>query len=130
MSVRAPDSRSLLTASVSAAMMAKKRTGMGTLDTLGSAPRFNNSFRVFKRTRCLVRQTHNTHNIYKNKQRYTNKIGVIRTQQTLPKKRGQRETELTQFSWQPFCVQSPVCQSAEESPCDSELLLSAASLPL
>lgn len=85
MSVRAPHSSSLLTASVSAAMTAKKRTGMGLLDTLGSAPRSSNSFSVFKRTRCLVRQAQNT--IYTDK--YTNKISVIKTEQSAAENRRQ-----------------------------------------
>lgn len=63
MLVRAPHSSSLLTASVSAAIMAKKRTGMGTLDALGSAPRSSNSFRVVQRTRCLLRQSHYKQNL-------------------------------------------------------------------
>lgn len=60
MSVRAPHNNSLLTASMSAAMMAKKITGIGIRDMLGSAPRSSSSFSVFRRTRCLVRQEHNT----------------------------------------------------------------------
>lgn len=86
MSVRAPHSSSLLTASVSAAIMAKNRTGMGTLDTLGSAPRSNNSFRVFKRTRCLV--TQNTNNLHRYP--FTNFISVSRTEQTVQEKRGKQ----------------------------------------
>ena len=122
MLVWAPHSSSLLTASASAAIVAKKRTGMGTLDTLGSAPRSNNSFRVFKRMRCLVRQTHTQIKLHK---KYTNKNRVIRTEKWALEKR-----ELTRLSWLPFCVQSPVCQSTEESLCDSALLLNAAFLPL
>lgn len=85
MSVRAPHNSSLLTASVSAAMMAKKRTGMGTLDMLGSAPRSNNSFMVLKRTRCLDRREHNTSNL----QRGTQTKQQNRTEQTAQQKRGQ-----------------------------------------
>lgn len=61
MSVPAPHSSSFLTFSVSAAIMAKKSTGMGILAALGSAPRSNNSFMVSKRMRCLLRQ--NTHRL-------------------------------------------------------------------
>lgn len=122
MSVWAPHSSSLLTASASAAIVAKKRTGMGTLDTLGSAPRSNNSFRVFKRMRCLVRQTHTSN--------YTDIHNQEQSHQNRTMSAGKKWTELTRFSWRPFCVRSPVCQSAEESLCDSAPLPKAALLPL
>lgn len=50
MSVRAPHSSSLLMPSLSQARMAENRTGTGTLDVLGSAPRSSSSSRVFKYT--------------------------------------------------------------------------------
>lgn len=57
-SVLAPHSRCFLTVLVSAAKMAKKMTGNGTLEVLGSAPRSKSRFNVVKRTRCLVKHTH------------------------------------------------------------------------
>lgn len=83
MSVRAPHSSNLLTASVSVAMTAKKRTGKGILDTLGSAPRSSNSFRVFKRTRCLVRREHNTSNRHRNTQTKSVSSGQNNQQRTI-----------------------------------------------
>lgn len=58
-SQRAPDKINVLTTSGSAAITAKKMTGMGTLAMLGSAPLCSNRLTVFKRLRCLVK--HNIH---------------------------------------------------------------------
>lgn len=120
MSVRAPHSSSLLTASMSAAMMAKKITGIGIRDMLGSAPRSSSSFSVFRRTRCLVRQEHNTlRSLHRNTQPDHRDRAVNR-----------KKMELTRFSWQPSCERFHLCQRTDESRRDSALRLSAASLPL
>ena len=73
-SVRAPDSSSSCTACVSAALMARKRTGMGTIEALGSAPRASSSLMVDQRCLCLSTATTKSNTTFKRQQRESNKV--------------------------------------------------------